>query len=96
MTTREKPWLCGSCGHLCDAASSLVDDSLVPKDGDMSVCIGCAAPHQRRAGVWTPMQMEDLAQLTRGERKELNRTRRAVQTMLAVMGPPPGRPGGFV
>lgn len=35
------PCLCPNCGNLLECASHLSDDSLKPRPGDYSICIGC-------------------------------------------------------
>lgn len=77
-----------------DAASSLRDDNAVPRERDLSVCIGCGAVSQLRAGKWVAIGADVVASLDPEERAELAQHRRAVAMMLATVGPPPGRKGG--
>jgi hypothetical protein len=34
---------CPKCGHCLDAATSVEKENLLPKEGDLSVCIECAS-----------------------------------------------------
>jgi hypothetical protein len=38
-----KPQLCPKCGYTLDASTKLEGDKGGPKDGDVTVCIGCAS-----------------------------------------------------
>lgn len=58
-TTREKPWMCTTCGYVMDAATG-VERNTVPKDGDVTLCLKCAAVYERRAGAWAPATTADV------------------------------------
>lgn len=53
-TTREKMWMCSSCGYVMDAATNVTGGDEAPKEGDVTLCLECAAVYERRAGAWAP------------------------------------------
>jgi hypothetical protein len=93
-STRYPPWLCWTCGHLCDAASCLREPWLTPKEHDIAVCIACGAVTRLRNGKWLPIKAADIALLDPEERRDLVEHQVSVQLMLAVLGKPAGRRGG--
>ena len=94
-TTRFEAWMCFNCGHLCDAASSILEDA-TPAEGDVSACINCAEPSILRDGVWMPARAEDIANLTPEVRRELLTHQWAIEEMHKVKGKPEGRRSGRV
>lgn len=51
--------MCGRCGHVHNAASHLEDETLVPKTGDISICIECTAVHVLKAdNTWRMVKNE--------------------------------------
>ena len=57
-TTRERPWLCVTCGYAMDAATSTSHTRAKPKDGDVSLCLNCTAAYLRREGAWHALSRE--------------------------------------
>lgn len=55
MTTYYKPWMCGGCGYMMDAASHLRQPGLKPNEDDLSLCLNCGVLYQLRRGVWMLM-----------------------------------------
>ena len=69
-TARYLPWLCWSCGYVMDAATPVRGD-VVPKDGDVAICINCGQPTMRDGGQWRQMQPADWHRFTPDERRQL-------------------------
>jgi hypothetical protein len=70
ITTRFKPWLCGRCGYLMDAASGFTVDA-TPVPGDLSICLNCGESYTLAGGGWRKLTAAELAALLPEERREL-------------------------
>jgi len=77
-TSRERTWLCTSCGYAMDAVSSPFGDA-VPDQDDASICINCGKLYRRDAGRWTEPTPEWLASLHPETRREIARAQAARQ-----------------
>lgn len=69
-TTPEKPWMCSSCGYVMDAATA-VKGNAAPKDGDVSLCLRCAAIYERRSGAWAPATHDEVMTWPAGVRRQV-------------------------
>ena len=76
--TRYQPWQCGRCGHWMDAASH-VTEKIVPKEGDISVCVACAEPYKLYGDCWVPLSDDELISLTLEEKRDLSRLQLALR-----------------
>jgi hypothetical protein len=76
-TTRTTVWLCLSCGYAMDSASPIDKGRARPKDGDLSMCLSCAAPYELRAGKWQPISQLEIDALPADVRELLTRAQRA-------------------
>lgn len=94
-TTRTKPSLCPACGYAVDAASPTLDPRAVPKPGDISLCLRCAAVNRFGADLSieaAPGFMAEIAQEDPKLAQEIER-QRALILLQRATDPIPERGG---
>jgi hypothetical protein len=79
VTTRYTLWHCTGCGNAMTAAAPPDDSDIVPTEGDLSICLHCAEPHQLKAGQWTALSDDELIALSLEEKQEMSRMQEAVR-----------------
>jgi Fe-S-cluster-containing dehydrogenase component len=62
--------MCSGCGYVMDACTNFTAD-VVPREGDMSLCMNCATVYFRRGGAWAPATVFELAVLSPEEARDL-------------------------
>jgi hypothetical protein len=72
--------MCGLCGYMMDAASPLYDNTSVPKQGDLSICLNCGHPYTLDGGRWRSLTKAELAALKPEERRQLTMAQTAQAT----------------
>lgn len=70
-TTREKPWMCTTCGYVMDAATGVERNIRCRRDGDVTLCLKCAAVYERRAGAWAPATAAEVEAWPAGVRRQI-------------------------
>lgn len=73
---RERRWMCGLCGYLMDAATSIEGGQDVPKEEDVTLCMNCGLVHMRHGDAWRPMTRAERASLPADRISLLARTER--------------------
>lgn len=76
--TRYQRWQCRRCGHWMDAAIHATE-KIVPKEGDLSVCVACAEPYHLVGESWVVLDDDDLINLTLKEKQDLSRLQLALR-----------------
>jgi hypothetical protein len=75
---RFKPWPCASCGYVMDAASDSTGNAL-PAEGDLSVCLQCAAPYLLESHKWRPLTDDELIEMSLEHKRVLSRVQNLVR-----------------
>ena len=53
----DRTWMCLTCGYAMDRAAPMGGRRAVPEEGDLSICINCAAPYTREGNAWRAIDL---------------------------------------
>jgi len=62
-TTREKSWMCISCGYVMDAATHVGDGTAVPDEDSISLCLNCGELYMHHNKKWVLMTNDEYTSL---------------------------------
>lgn len=74
VITKFEPWACKKCGLVMDEAEYLFDNTVVPVEGDFSLCINCCELYVLTFGKWrlaTQMERIHMPPEVRDEQRRL-------------------------
>jgi hypothetical protein len=81
-TTRHSPNPCLKCGYIHDSMSA-VDGKHAPKEGDLTVCMGCAKIYQLRTDLtYQPLTTEEYDALPVSMQNQLTRVILAIRKVM--------------
>jgi hypothetical protein len=77
----EPPWRCWKCGRDNDTATPAPgsNPNIKPREGDISLCFGCAELHVRHAGRWCRITDDELIDLPLDHKKYLSALQASVR-----------------
>lgn len=67
----DRTWMCLTCGYAMDRAAPMGGRRAVPEEGDLSICINCAAPYTREGNAWRAMTKQEVIDLPPKLRSDL-------------------------
>ena len=90
----DRTWMCTTCGYAMDRASPVGGGRATPTEGDVSLCVNCAAPYVREGTAWRAMTRQEVIDLPSGLRQRFALAMLAARKVRADRGTDLAKRGG--